>query len=346
MSYEATVWSDGENNYNITDQEGNVLFANVKFDFAGATGTPLSATNMNKIENGIANSVGMVSYLAFCANVNATSLDAAFGKNNTDKIINIGEQLAMYAWFKGASKVTYPFTNLITKNTFAECLSDPNSLIEILLENNYIIAIINASPFAKALYDAAIVNDASMGKVIAIIAGLDPDDYVGMAALAANATAIGTVIGNSTAMEVISRNAFALNVLAKSSTAKTALLANITAFNAIHNTMLATLDASPTLFTKTSVGATPSANPSGATFTLGAAPSFVDVVSMNDGNTTGYWSTLKHLFSAVEIVHPAFPSGAGTGLTTINKFGIDGAVLYSPNVQNGMAYVATRYTAL
>jgi len=83
--------------------------------------TPFSAENMNKIESGIYDAgIGMASYLAFCGNVNANMNDAAFGKNNEENMIGLGRQLAMYAWFKGDSKITYPFTNLITKNTLAE----------------------------------------------------------------------------------------------------------------------------------------------------------------------------------------------------------------------------------
>lgn len=58
------------------------------------------------------NSIDLSSYYAFCANVNETSIDCAFGKNNEDRILNLGLQLAMYSWFCGDSKTDYPFTEL------------------------------------------------------------------------------------------------------------------------------------------------------------------------------------------------------------------------------------------
>ena len=56
------------------------------------------------------------SYMAFCANVNADSLDAAFGKGND--VNGIGRQLAMYSWFKGTDKTEFPFTYLKTIDKF------------------------------------------------------------------------------------------------------------------------------------------------------------------------------------------------------------------------------------
>ena len=57
------------------------------------------------------------SYMTFCSEgygstANPGALDAALGKNNEDMILQIGRQLAMYAWFKGVNKTSYPFTNL------------------------------------------------------------------------------------------------------------------------------------------------------------------------------------------------------------------------------------------
>lgn len=60
----------------------------------------------------LVNSIDLSSYYAFCASVNSNSIDCAFGKNNEDKILNLGLQLAMYSWFCGDSKTEYPFTEL------------------------------------------------------------------------------------------------------------------------------------------------------------------------------------------------------------------------------------------
>lgn len=84
------------------------------------------------------------SYLAWVTNANSNSIDAAFGKNNETYLKGLGRQLAMYAWFKGANKTTYPFTNLINCNTLndltdsakTEILSDVN-LVSLFHSTNY-----------------------------------------------------------------------------------------------------------------------------------------------------------------------------------------------------------------
>ena len=126
----------------INERIDTIVYSSVVNDLTtGGVDVALSA------EQGIVlNESRTSSYLAFCGNVNATMLDAAFGKNNEDKIISIGRQLAMYAWFKGDSKVTYPFTNLLNCNTFQECLD--NAWVEIC-DNANITSLINASPYAS-----------------------------------------------------------------------------------------------------------------------------------------------------------------------------------------------------
>lgn len=53
MPYTKTTWVDGENKYDIKTQNDVVLNSDIKFVYKGASGTPVSATNMNKIEQGI-----------------------------------------------------------------------------------------------------------------------------------------------------------------------------------------------------------------------------------------------------------------------------------------------------
>jgi len=91
------------------------------------------------------------SYLTFCGNANVNMLDAAFGKNNEDRITGIGRQLAMYAWFKGSNKQFHTLTELIQCNTFAEILSNNAPLYEAF-GNPYIYDLIQVSPYASALF--------------------------------------------------------------------------------------------------------------------------------------------------------------------------------------------------
>lgn len=181
--------------------------------------------------NGFINQASKVlmldSYSAFVANVNTDSLDSAFGKNNEAFVHDLGQQLAMYAWFNGTDKASSPFTNLITKNTFAECLSSQEALPEILT-NSHIVSLIRTSPYAKTLYD-----NTDLGKAVAYLAGLDPDDYADMAAVAASSTAMAAVIASETAMTVVTNSETAMTAIAASETAINAVIASSTAMTAV-----------------------------------------------------------------------------------------------------------------
>ena len=60
-----------------------------------------TAENVLTAAGDISKRLDKSSFMAFCANVNADSLDAAFGKHNESSIGGLGYQLAMYSKFKG-----------------------------------------------------------------------------------------------------------------------------------------------------------------------------------------------------------------------------------------------------
>lgn len=313
------------------------------------------------------------SYIAFCTNANVNAIDSAFGKNNESIISGIGKQLAMYAWFKGASKTTYPFTNLTTCNTFAECLSNPYALVEILVENNYIKSLIALSTG----YASALFNSADVGKAVAIIAGLNPNDYANISALTSNSTTMTAIASNASAMNIFASNSavmtafassatamnilassttamsaiassgVALNCLIKSTIAKTALLANTTLFNNQYATMLATMDGATTLFTKTTKNGVGNGSGSWINLTIGTANSFVNVLDMTDANATNgwNWTEVKHKHNNVELIHSAFPTGTGVGTVTVNKIAIGGVFIQGTPSSN-MAYNTFLYEAI
>lgn len=88
--------------------------------------------------------VDFSSYQAFCANVNADSINSAIGKNNEDLIHGMGLQLSMYAWYKGSSKTVFPFNVLKQQALIADVLSvgreeaKSNEHIINLLINSYL----------------------------------------------------------------------------------------------------------------------------------------------------------------------------------------------------------------
>jgi len=119
-------------------------------------------------------------------------LDAAFGKNNTDRVLAIGRQLAMYAWFKGTDKATVPFTNLIACDSFQDCLDDTSALDE-MLGNSYIMDLIDLSPFAEGLMDAKIIT----GEVLSTICKNDAISDATCSYLQSRRSAIITVMDSS-----------------------------------------------------------------------------------------------------------------------------------------------------
>lgn len=107
-------------------------------------GTAINKAYLQPIEDALAGGIYNSSYIAFCSNVNSDSLDSAFGKNNEDSITGIGRQLAMYAWFKGDSRITYPFSLLLQCDTLDECLTTGMSEVA---NNSNVLSIILASDY-------------------------------------------------------------------------------------------------------------------------------------------------------------------------------------------------------
>ena len=101
------------------------------------------------VDEAFGKALDLSSYQAFCASVNATSLDAAFGKNNVNKVFRLGLQLAMYAWFKGTSSASL-FTNLIKYDTLSEIESDATALEE-LYADTHLNSLISSNPYANGI---------------------------------------------------------------------------------------------------------------------------------------------------------------------------------------------------
>lgn len=132
------------------------------------------------------------SYMAFCANVNSDSLDAAFGKNNVSNVRAIGHQLALYSWFKGDSPSANPYTVTVALNTLSSIYSNSDAVLEVE-KTGAIAALIEASPFAKSIRDTALNNEALACKVIALKAGLsNPSSFTSVLSLTANSTFMGS----------------------------------------------------------------------------------------------------------------------------------------------------------
>ncbi|MEA4988619.1 MAG: hypothetical protein VB095_11205 [Anaerovorax sp.] len=109
---------------------------------------------VDNVDEALKNALAHLSYIAFCTNANRDSLDAAFGKNNEDKILMIGKQMAMYAWFMGDNKTVYPFANTIQIGKLRDIINDATSFEEIR-NNETLYQLILSSPWAKNILDSA-----------------------------------------------------------------------------------------------------------------------------------------------------------------------------------------------
>ena len=72
------------------------------------------------------------------------------------------------------------------------------------------------------------------GKAAVKLAGLDPDDFADMAAVAASSTAMAAVAASSTAMAAVAASSTAMAAVAASSTAMAAVAASATALDALY----------------------------------------------------------------------------------------------------------------
>jgi len=267
---------------------------------------------------------GHSSYHAFCANVNVTSVECAFGKNNEDELIGLGKQLAMYAWFKGTDKTNHPFTNLINKSTFMDSINNQNALNE-LIEDSNIMNLVLSSSYA-------------MSKLLANLSGLSVDEF----------TDVSQLTSNSSAMIEISKNALALNLAIKSSIMKQSLITNQVVFNTVKSNMVNTMSNAPTLFTKTTVNGGFPYSMVTETIIVGSQTSFIEVVSLVDASSSNgsNFTNAKHNYDQTEIIHTAFPTGTGTGTVSPNVFAVGGLKLIASGSINTLTYNTYKYEAL
>ena len=182
MAYTKTEWKDRIVEYpnRYTDQNGVIYTLTPAPGSITEEGTTVTAVNLNKLEEGVRQgvlasgtgleqatidlfgvdnvdlalrkSLNLSSYMAFCSNVNTDSLDAGFGKNNEDRVMGLGLQLAMYSWFKGTNKTIKPYTELINSvNTINDLFVTANQSMfqNIFMNDDILFSLLMASPYAK-----------------------------------------------------------------------------------------------------------------------------------------------------------------------------------------------------
>ena len=175
---------------------------------------------------GVIRKVNLSSYIAFCTNANATSLDAAFGKNNESVIEDLGKQIAMYSWFTGTNKISYPFTNTLYKATFAQIVADPISYVEVYNELNA-YNLTQVSSYAQTLYN----DDVNLKNITCYYAGLTSGTYANCAALIASQTAMATIYTNAQAFALLLSLPANASALAANSAESLRMFSSQTAIN-------------------------------------------------------------------------------------------------------------------
>ena len=186
----ALNWKEFWNN--TASKEIDALIASIK----GAGWTNETLKGLADLISNLENALSVIptgSYLAFCVAANADSLDAAFGKGNDENMLFLGKQLAMYAWFKGDSKATYPFTNLMTCHSFNSIFQNPFAFQE-LVQNTNLINLINSSPYAKAIYEGYITTETvQLARMFASIGTSTPSSYASFSEVCTNRTLVEAI---------------------------------------------------------------------------------------------------------------------------------------------------------
>ena len=181
-------------------------------------------------------------------------------------------------------------------------------------KNNTAVQKVQANSTAWATFTGA--STSVMGKTVAILAGLNPDDYANMTTIAASSTAMTAVAASSTAMTAV----------AASSTAMAAVAANATARNAITNSATA----------KTALASSPLAT----TITKGGSNTWNTktitgkgwLISLYNANSGGEASSTWYKIDGAQTSQPA-------GTTTVGKFFLSSLAIYWWSNTSSVTYI-------
>lgn len=138
---------------------------------------------------------GTPSYLAFVTNASSTSVEAAFGKNNSERVAGIGLALAMYArYFTPSLNINTTFSNLLKCETLNEICSNNAALIEAC-SNSHIVNLIGSNDYAKNMvtFNSNLIAVMKKNKSVFQV-------------ISANANFVNTIRDNNTTRATFNRN--------------------------------------------------------------------------------------------------------------------------------------------
>ncbi len=154
----------------------------------------------------------LASYMAFCGNVNEDMLDAAFGKNNEGRVLGLGRQLAMYAWFKGSEYEFKELNKSINTTLDLEALlSMPPTFYEIF-SSGFIVPLMLASPYAREKYEFYFGEEENVCYIASKLSGLDESMNISYASLISSQGNIDSILNSSEALDLLSSKSSFVNI--------------------------------------------------------------------------------------------------------------------------------------
>ena len=135
---------------------------------------------------------------------------------------------------------------VVSSSTAMAAVTASPVAVAAIWQNTVAIQVLQGNSTAWATFTGA--SSQVMGKAVAILAGLNPDDYADMTAVAASSTAMAAVIASSTALNAVVSSSTAMAAVAASQTAMAAVAASQTAMTAVaaSSTAMAAVAASQT----------------------------------------------------------------------------------------------------
>ena len=113
---------------------------------------------------------------------------------------------------------------VIANSTALNAVVASSTAMAAIWQNDTALSAVQNNAEAWAIFTSA--SSEVMGKTVAILAGLNPDSYADMTAVAASSTAMAAVAASQTAMTAVASSATAVSAMAASSAAKSALQAS------------------------------------------------------------------------------------------------------------------------
>ena len=160
---------------------------------------------------------------------------------------------------------------VVSSSTAMAAVAASPVAVAAIWQSTVAIQVLQGNATAWATFTGA--SSQVMGKAVAILAGLNPNDYADMTAVAASSTAMTAVAASQTAMAAVAASKTALSACRASSTAMAKLAASSTALTAL---------AASSLVTKYN----PTSGNAWTTGTVNGSGIFIKVISFQANNNT------------------------------------------------------------